>query len=93
MNNPIFQGDLFKLEKDEQVSLIGALRKINQLTWNELYKDQGLKWELILSKTSKYEAGEHQVIINGNSLPEGAYIYRVEIGDEETFSHRFIKIR
>jgi len=49
--------------------------------------------QLILSKTSKYEAGEHQVIINGNSLPEGAYIYRVEIGDEETFSHRFIKIR
>ncbi|MBK8634706.1 MAG: T9SS type A sorting domain-containing protein [Saprospiraceae bacterium] len=49
--------------------------------------------QLILSKTSKYEAGEHQVIINGNSLPEGAYIYRVEIGDEETFSHRFTKIR
>ncbi len=53
MNNPTFQDDLFKLKKDEQLSLIRTLKKINQLTWDQLYKDQGLKWELIISKTTK----------------------------------------
>lgn len=30
-----------------------TLRKISNLTWDELYKDQGLKWEVIISKTTK----------------------------------------
>ena len=29
------------------------LKKISQLTWEQLYKDQGLKWELIRSKQGK----------------------------------------
>lgn len=53
MNNLEFQHDLFKLEKQEQVSLIQTLKKISQLSWQELYKDSGLKWEAILSKTTK----------------------------------------
>ena len=52
MNNPVFQKDLFALDKNDQLALIRVLKKINQLTWSELYKDQGLKWELIISKTS-----------------------------------------
>lgn len=53
MNNPAFQKDLFALEKNDQLALIRVLKKVSQLTWNELYKDQGLKWELIISKTTK----------------------------------------
>ena len=53
MNNLEFQHDLFKLEKQEQVSLIQTLKKISQLSWQELYKDSGLKWEAILSKSTK----------------------------------------
>ena len=52
MNNPEFQQDLFKLEKIEQAALIKTLKKISQLTWHELYSDQGLKWESISSKQS-----------------------------------------
>lgn len=53
LNNPIFQGDLFSLEKTEQAALIKTLRKISQLSWNQLYTDKGLKWETILSKQTK----------------------------------------
>ncbi|WP_341761275.1 hypothetical protein [Candidatus Tisiphia endosymbiont of Thecophora atra] len=44
MNNLEFQNDLFALEKNDQLALIKVLKKISQLTWIELYADQGLKW-------------------------------------------------
>lgn len=50
MNNPLFQQDLFQLEKSEQSALIKTLEKISQLRWTELYTDNELKWETILSK-------------------------------------------
>lgn len=53
MNNPEFQKDLFLLAKPEQLAFIRALKKISQLTWAELYADHGLRWEAIISKTSK----------------------------------------
>lgn len=53
LNNPEFQKDLFALEKNDQLALIRTLRKISNLTWDELYRDQGLKWEVIISKTTK----------------------------------------
>jgi hypothetical protein len=53
LNNPIFQQDLFNLSKPELVALFKTLRKISQLTWQQLYQDQGLKWELIHSKENK----------------------------------------
>jgi hypothetical protein len=56
MNNPEFQHDLFGLEKTEQIALTKTLKKIRLLTWSQLYSDNGLKWEAILSKQS--EAGE-----------------------------------
>ncbi len=56
LNNPEFQSNVFDLEKNEQVALIKALKKIHKLTWTEVYSDQGLKWEAVLSKKTK--AGE-----------------------------------
>jgi len=53
LNNPDFQKDLFFLQKNEQLALIKTLRKISNLNWDELYRDQGLKWEAIISKTTK----------------------------------------
>ena len=53
LNNPIFQQDLFTLSKSEAFARLKILRKISQLTWEQLYKDQGLKWELIRSKKGK----------------------------------------
>lgn len=53
LNNPEFQKELFSLQKNEQLALIKTLRKISSFTWDELYKDQGLKWAAIISKTTK----------------------------------------
>lgn len=54
MNYPAFQEQLFSLGKLEQRALPNTLRKIRQLGWEELYKDKGIRWELITSKaTSK----------------------------------------
>jgi hypothetical protein len=53
LNNPNFQQTFFSLEKNEQAALLKTLKKISQLNWEQLYLDNGLKWEKITSKTSK----------------------------------------
>lgn len=53
LNNPALQNDLFNLEKHEQLAFIKTLRKISNLGWNELYKDKRIRWEVIISKTTK----------------------------------------
>lgn len=52
LNYPAFQEQLFGLEKLEQRALLTTLKKIKQLEWEELYKDKGIRWELITSKTT-----------------------------------------
>jgi len=52
MNYPEFQKQLFELDKIEQRSLLNTLKKIKKLEWEELYKDKGIRWELITSKTT-----------------------------------------
>lgn len=49
LNNPVFQNNLFTLQKPERHAALDTLNKIRQLTWNQLYRDQGLKWEKITS--------------------------------------------
>jgi hypothetical protein len=49
MNNPLFQEQLFQLEKPERHAALDTLSKIRRLTWNQLYRDQGIKWEKITS--------------------------------------------
>ena len=49
LNNPVFQGQLLSLQKAERHAALDTLNKIRQLTWNQLYGDQGLKWEKITS--------------------------------------------
>lgn len=56
LNNPVFQTDLFVLQKNELAALIKTLKKINRLSWEELYADHGLKWEVISSKQTKQGA-------------------------------------
>jgi hypothetical protein len=53
MNNRQFQDVLFNLEKIEQRALLNTLRKISKLNWEKLYKDKGIRWELITSEKSE----------------------------------------
>ena len=49
LNNPVFQEHLFSLQKPERNAAIDTLRKIRLLSWVQLYRDSGLKWEKIVS--------------------------------------------
>ena len=49
LNNPVFQANLLGLQKPERHAALDTLNKIRQLTWNQLYRDGGLKWEKISS--------------------------------------------
>ena len=49
LNNPTFQDNLLGLQKPERHAALNTVNKIRQLTWNQLYRDQGLKWEKITS--------------------------------------------
>jgi hypothetical protein len=49
LNNPVFQEQLLSLEKNERHAALDTLNKIRKLTWNQLYRDQGIKWEKITS--------------------------------------------
>ena len=49
LNNPVFQAHLFGLQKPERNVAMDTLRKIRLLSWDQLYRDKGLKWEKIIS--------------------------------------------
>lgn len=49
LNNPTFQTDLLDLQKAERHSALETLKKLRRLTWPQLYADNGLKWEKIVS--------------------------------------------
>lgn len=50
LNNPVFQRDLFALEKTDQLALLSTLKRLCGMTWRQVYTDQGLKWEAIHSR-------------------------------------------
>ena len=51
LNNPVFQENLLNLQKPERHAALETLRKLRQMTWQQVYRDQGLKWEKIVSVT------------------------------------------
>jgi hypothetical protein len=52
LNHPTFQADWFGLSDSEAARVMDALRKLSKLTWNQLYADRGIRWEMIKSKTT-----------------------------------------
>ncbi len=51
LNNSEFQQTFFELGKDQITNVVGTFRKINRMTWSQLYADRGLQWELVHSYT------------------------------------------
>lgn len=49
LNNPVFQRGLLGLQKAERLAALDTLAKLHQLTWNQVYRDKGLRWEKIVS--------------------------------------------
>ncbi len=44
LNNPAFQRQLFNLSKSNQRNILNTLRKLGNMTWQQVYSDYGLKW-------------------------------------------------
>jgi hypothetical protein len=49
LNNPVFQENLLGLQKPERHSALETLAKLCRMTWAQVYADNGLKWEKIVS--------------------------------------------
>ena len=49
LNNEVFQENWLTLDKSERVRVTDTLSKLCKLTWDQLYRDQGLKWEKVVS--------------------------------------------
>lgn len=64
LNNPVFQRQLFALSKDDQRAVLNTLRKLAEMSWQQVYPDTGLRWEAILSRVG----------------PHGGRLYALRIG-------------
>lgn len=64
LNSPQFQEQLFSLSKLDQRAVLTTLKKLSSMTWDQLYRDPGLRWEAILSKAG----------------PNGGRLYSLRIG-------------
>lgn len=49
LNHVEFQDNLFALEKQERNDVLNTFYKLRKLTWNQVYRDQGLKWGKVFS--------------------------------------------
>lgn len=49
LNNPVFQENLLTLQKPERLAALDTLGKLRRMTWSQVYRDKGLKWEKIVS--------------------------------------------
>ena len=54
LNSPVFQRNLFSLQKHEQRAVLQTLQKLSRMTWQQIYADRGLKWELIYSRSGPH---------------------------------------
>jgi hypothetical protein len=43
LKKPVFQRQLFRLSKIEQRNILNTLRKLANMTWQQVYTDHGLK--------------------------------------------------
>ena len=53
LNNPTFQEHWFSLEKEEQLAVLHCCGKLASMEWDAIYRDKGLRWELIHSRTGR----------------------------------------
>ncbi len=49
LNGEIFQKTWLQLDKSERDRVTDTLKKLLQLTWDQVYRDAGLKWEKVSS--------------------------------------------
>jgi hypothetical protein len=63
INNREFQQQWFSLEKMERLAVLQTCAKFASLEWDEIYRDKGLKWEVIKSRPA----------------PDGSRLYSIRV--------------
>lgn len=63
LNNPTFQKQLIALQKDELHGFVQSLGKLRQLSWQQVYRDKGLRWEAVAHRTGPNGQRLHTVRI------------------------------
>lgn len=74
LNNPVFQENLLTLQKPERRAALETLNKLRRMTWNQVYRDNGLKWEKVVSV--KLPQGIDAIYSLRNTLSRRATAYR-----------------
>jgi hypothetical protein len=54
LNYPEFQSELFDADVSELKKIFKTFKKLQAVTWNDVFRDNGLKWEEIKSVPGKY---------------------------------------
>jgi len=78
LNNEVFQQQWFGLEKTRRISVLEGLVKLSSLSWDELYKSKGFRWELIQSRRGRDGSRLYSLRITkgfrGAALREGEFL-------------------
>ena len=70
LNNPEFQANLLAMDKPEAWAVLKTLRLLQAMSWEQLQRSKGLRWELIQSR--QRPAGERLYFLRiSRSLPSG----------------------
>ena len=59
LNHPGFQAELFDMDVSEVKKAFKTLKKLRSMTWNDVFRDHGLKWEELKSFPGKFTIRHH----------------------------------
>ncbi|MDX1920375.1 MAG: hypothetical protein SFU25_06530 [Candidatus Caenarcaniphilales bacterium] len=55
---------IFELQIEDQLAFLKLLKKLYKMTWNQIYVDNGLKWEKIRSRKGNRGEDLYSIRIN-----------------------------
>ena len=73
LNFPGFQHELFNLDAAEIKKVFKTLKKLRAMSWNDVFRDHGLKWEELRSVSRKYSirlSQSYRAVV----IREGAFV-------------------
>lgn len=66
LNSPEFQSEFFDLDPSEIKKLTKTFKKLRGMTWSDVFRDHGLKWEEIKTSPGNYSirvSQSHRVVL------------------------------
>jgi hypothetical protein len=54
LNSPQFQSDFFDLDPSEIKKLTKTFKKLRGMTWSDVFRDHGLRWEELKTVTGQF---------------------------------------